>query len=84
MIPELSFGSDGLILDFLENGYKDFAHIGNLNETNDYLSNVSKALPLESWDLSICGSRLGSVLILDPSFGKVGLSLNQCYHFGTN
>ena len=30
----------GLILDFLENGCKDFAHIGNLDETNDYLSNV--------------------------------------------
>ena len=44
MIPELSFGSDGLILDFLENSSKDFAHIGNLDETNDYLSNVSGAV----------------------------------------
>ena len=31
----------GLILDFLENGSKDFVLIGNLDETNDYLSNVS-------------------------------------------
>ena len=27
-----------LILDFLRNGSKDFLHIGNLDETNDYLS----------------------------------------------
>ena len=30
---------NGLNQDFLENGSKDFANIGNLNETNDTLSN---------------------------------------------
>ena len=51
MISDLSFGSDQLIFDFLENGSKDFAHIGNLDETNDYLSNVNGAVFWEDLDL---------------------------------
>ena len=45
---------NGLNQDFLENGSKDFASIGNLNETNDTLSNgsgpmFSKNLDHELW-----------------------------------
>ena len=45
---------NGLNYDFLENGSKDFAIIGNLDETNGCLSNVSgsvfwKTLDLELW-----------------------------------
>ena len=49
---------NGLSQDFLENGSKDFANIGNLHETNDTLSNRSvfvlwRTLELELW-IDLC------------------------------
>ena len=41
---------NGLDQDFLENGSKDFANIGNLNETNDTLSNGSGRMFLKNLD----------------------------------
>ena len=53
----LKSAENGLNQDFLENGAKDFANIGNLNETNDTLSNESgpmfwKNLDHELWSNS--------------------------------